>query len=164
MDESQALLKERLSDLADEEKVQAYMDNPNMMTYGTGKYVGVAMNRAGLHNVAEMIKGYAEVTLEQVCEWNPEVIFVQDRYIDDLDIIKSDPGWAEVDAVKNNKLYVAPEYTKLWGHPCPESYILGELWLAKTFYPDRFEDVDLDAMVEDFYQTFYGISYSGEEL
>jgi iron complex transport system substrate-binding protein len=66
-----------------------------------------------------------------------------------------------VDAVKAGKVYVTPEYVKPWGHPCPESIGLGELWMAVKLYPDRFKDIDLAAYVDDFYTTFYGVPYSG---
>lgn len=165
INKTQTMLAERLSGLAAKDKVQAYMANPKggLQTYGTGKYVGVAMNHAGLHNVAETIKGYTTVSIEQVYKWNPQVIFVQDRYKSTLDEIKNTPSWAEIDAVKNGKLYMAPEYTKIWGHPTPESIILGELWLAKTFYPDRFADINLDERVQNFYKTYYGVPYTEDK-
>ena len=64
-------------------------------------------------------------------------------------------------AVRNHKVFITPEYVKPWGHPCPESIGLGELWMAKKLYPDKFADIDIQAYVNDFYQTFYGIPYTG---
>lgn len=46
-----------------------------------------------------------------------------------------------------------PEYAKAWGYPMPEALALGEVWLAKALYPQRFQDVDLDKMVNDYYQN-----------
>lgn len=54
---------------------------------------------------------------------------------------------------------MAPDYAKPWGNPTPESMALGEIWLAKTLYPDHFQDVDMDALVNDYYKTFYGVPY-----
>lgn len=156
---SRALLAEKMKDLDPKQRVKVFMANPDMYTYGTGKYVGAALEHAGAHNVAEALKGYVQANMEQVTAWNPEVIFVQSRYAPVLDQIRSDPAWREIDAVKNGRLYIAPDYTKPWGHPCPESIILGEIWLARRFYPERMKDVDLDAMVRDFYRTFYGVDY-----
>lgn len=157
--ENRVIVGEHLQEIAPEERINVYMANPNMNTYGTGKYVGAAMNRAGAHNVAEAVKGYAQVSMEQVATWNPEVIFVQSRYANLLQEIEKDPAWREIDALKNGRLLMAPEYVKPWGHPCPESMALGELWLAKTLYPEAFEDIDLDSMVQDFYREFYGVDY-----
>ncbi|WP_215830727.1 ABC transporter substrate-binding protein [Pelorhabdus rhamnosifermentans] len=146
----------------DAKRVTAYMANPDMYTYGTGKYMGVMMERAGTHNVAETINGYSQVTLEQVMQWNPEIIFVQSRYAKLANEIRTSPAWQNIAAVKNGKVLVAPEYTKPWGHPCPESMALGELWLAKTFYPQLFADIDMKQKVNEFYTEFYGVPYTGQ--
>jgi iron complex transport system substrate-binding protein len=157
---NRAIATDRLKSVKPEDRVRVYMTNPNMYTYGTGRYVGVALNRAGAHNVAEELGGYVQVSVEQIANWDPEVIFVQSRYGNLLDEIRNDPSWKDIDAVKSGKLILTPEYVKPWGHPCPESMALGEIWLAKTFYPDIFKDVDVDAMVRDFYQNFYGVPYT----
>ena len=44
----------------------------------------------------------------------------------------------------------------------PEALALGEVWLAKALYPQRFQDVDLDKMVNDYYQKFYRTSYKAD--
>lgn len=153
------IVAQHLKKVPEEKRIRVYMANENMNTYGTGKYVGVAMEKAGAKNVAETLNGYRQVTVEQVVAWNPEVIFVQSRYAKVLDEIKSDKRWASIDAVKNGRLLIAPEYTKPWGNPTPESIALGEIWLAKTLYPEAFKGVDLDGMVSYFYKNFYGIEY-----
>ncbi|ASR46046.1 hypothetical protein B4V02_04760 [Paenibacillus kribbensis] len=160
---NRAIVAKHLNEVPENSRIKVYMANEKMYTYGTGKYVGVAMAKAGARNVAETIKGYKQVSVEQVAQWNPEVIFVQSRYKSVLDDIKKDKAWAAIDAVKNNKLIIAPDYTKPWGNPTPESMALGEIWLAKTLYPEAFKEVDLDAMVQSFYQKFYGIAYKEQE-
>lgn len=159
--QNRKIVAQHLADVPEEQRIRVYMANENMNTYGTGKYVGVAMEKAGAKNVAETIKGYQQVTVEQVASWNPSVIFVQSRYASVLDDIKADKAWAEIDAVKNGRLLIAPDYTKPWGNPTPESIALGEIWLAKTLYPDVFKDVNLDEMVQYFYKNFYGVDFKG---
>lgn len=141
------------------ERVTVYNANPDLYTYGTGKYTGVMIDRAGGVNVAENINGYKQVTMEEVLKWNPEVIIIQDRYVDVAATINSDPAWAPITAVKNKKVIITPEYVKPWGHATPESMALGELWMAKTLYPDKFADVDMDTMANEFYQKFYRVPY-----
>jgi iron complex transport system substrate-binding protein len=154
------IVSDHLAAVPEEKRIRVYMANENMYTYGTGKYVGSAMARAGAKNVAEALHGYKQVTPEQVAAWNPDVIFVQSRYASILEQIKTSPAWSEINAVKSGRLYMAPDYTKPWGNPTPESIALGEVWLAKTLYPEAFQDIDMEALVEDFYHTFYGISYT----
>lgn len=53
------------------------MANPDLNTYGSGKYTGLMMKHAGALNVAAAtVKGARRVSLEQILQWNPEVIFV----------------------------------------------------------------------------------------
>ena len=159
IEKNRELVKTNIESIPKDKKVKVYIANPDMYTYGTGKYVGCAIEKAGGYNVAQSLKGYKQAKIEEIIKWNPEVIFVQSRSKSVLDEIKNDPAWKDISAVKNNKLIVAPDYVKPWGHPCPESMALGEIWLAKTLYPENFKNVDLDKLVQEFYKNFYGIDY-----
>lgn len=149
----------RTTSIPRSERIRVYNANPDLYTYGTGKYTGVMIDRAGGVNVAEEINGYKQVTMEQILEWNPDVIIIQDRYAAEAENIKSNPAWAPINAVKNNKIIITPEYVKPWGHATPESMALGEVWMAKILYPDKFADVDMDTLADEFYQKFYGVPY-----
>jgi iron complex transport system substrate-binding protein len=160
--EKRSIVGDKLLDIPENKRVTCYMANPNLYTYGSGKYVGVIMARAGGINVARDIDGYKAVNMEQIIKWNPAVIFVQDRYADQVyPQVTKDPLWKNIKAVKTNRVYITPEYVKPWGHPCPESMALGELWMAKKLYPKRFQDVDISKIVQEFYKTFYGVPYKG---
>lgn len=149
----------RLGDISQEKRVTCYMAYPQLNTMGTGKYAQVAMHRAGGRNVAELIDGYRPVSMEQVLKWDPEVIFIQDRYEPLVNEIKKGSAWQPIRAVKNDRIYLCPPYVKPWGHSVPESVALGEFWMAKKLYPDKFKDIDLPKMVDNFYRIFYGIPY-----
>lgn len=154
-------VSERIADIPQQERVKAYMANPDLTTYGSGKYTGVMMEHAGAYNVAaETIKGYKQVSLEQIISWNPEVIFIQDRYPKVVDEINQDPRWQVIDAVKNKRVYLMPEYAKAWGYPMPEAMAIGELWMAKKLYPAKFADIDIDKAANAWYKQFYRTSYS----
>lgn len=138
------------------EKVRVYMANPDLNTYGSGKYTGLMMQHAGAMNVAAAtVKGARQVSLEQVLQWNPQVIFVQDRYPEVVKQITRAPQWQAIDAVKNHRVWLMPEYAKAWGYPMPEALAIGELWMAKKLYPERYKNVDVDAQAQDYYQRFY---------
>lgn len=154
------LLIERLGDIPQDKRVRVYMANPDLATYGSGKYIGLMMQYAGAMNVASAtIKGHKQVSLENVLQWNPQVIFVQSRYAPVVNAIYSDQGWKEILAVKNHQVFLMPEYVKAWGHPTPEAMALGELWIAKKLYPQKFEDINLDKLVNDYYLKFYNKPY-----
>lgn len=146
--------------IPEREKVRVYMANPDLNTYGSGKYTGLMMAHAGAVNVAAAtVKGARQVSLEQVLQWNPQVIFVQDRYPQVVQQIVSDPAWQAIDAVKHHRVWLMPEYAKAWGYPMPEALAVGELWMAKKLYPARYKEVDIDARAADFYRRFYRVSW-----
>jgi iron complex transport system substrate-binding protein len=99
--------------------------------------------------------------MEDVLQWDPQVIFVQDRFAGVADLIRKDPAWQAISAVRDGRVDVTPEYVKPWGHPLPEALALGELWMAKSLYPERFADIDMQSRADAFYREFYGIAYIG---
>lgn len=156
---SRKQVADRLADITPAQRVPVYMANPDLHTYGHGKYTGLMMERAGAHNVADALAGFTQVTMEDVLKWNPAVIFVQERYPDLVKEIDSSPAWSTVDAVKTHKVYLMPEYAKAWGYPMPEAMALGELWMAKILYPERFADIDMQSEADAYYRQFYGVDY-----
>jgi len=150
----------RLKDIADSQRIRVYMANPELTTYGSGKYTGLMMRHAGAINVAAAsISGYKQVSMEQVLSWNPQVIFVQDRYPDVVKQLYADPAWAAIDAVKHRRVYLMPEYAKAWGYPMPEALAIGELWMAKKLYPQHFSDIDINQRANAYYQRFYRLAW-----
>lgn len=145
-----------VADIPEAQKVRVYMANPDLNTYGSGKYTGLMMQHAGAMNVAAAtVRGARQVSLEQVLQWNPQVIFVQDRYPEVVTQIVNDPQWQAIDAVKHHRVWLMPEYAKAWGYPMPEALAIGELWMAKKLYPARYQNVDVDAQAQDYYRRFY---------
>ena len=154
--QQRALVADRLRDLPEDQRVRVYMANPDLTTYGSGKYTGLMMQHAGALNVAAKdIQGFKQVSIEDVLKWNPAVIFVQERYPEVVQQILSSPQWQGIDAVKNKRVYLMPEYAKAWGYPMPEALALGELWMAKKLYPQRFSDVNLQQRVDAYYRQYY---------
>jgi len=158
------MVSERLQSVTPQQRVRVYMANPDLTTYGSGKYTGLMMNHAGAFNVAEStVKGFKQVSMEQVIAWNPQVIFVQDRYPEVVTDIEHDPKWQVIDAVKNHRDYLMPEYAKAWGYPMPEALAIGELWMAKKLYPQKFSDIDMQKQADAYYQRFYRTDYVAQQ-
>lgn len=160
--EKRGIIDERTAELPQDGRTSMYMANPDMHTYGSGKYTGVIMELAGGLNVAREVDGYAKVEMEQVLSWDPDVVIVQDRYEEVADQIREDPAWRTVSAVAQDRVVVTPEYVKPWGHPVPESVALGELWMAKVLHPDLFEDIDMQQEAQAFYHEFYRTDFVGQ--
>ena len=133
--------------------------------------------------------GLTKVNIEELLSLKPDVVFVTNyapadmvKQIEDaglavvaislLDVppeeavkmnpvVKDEP--AAIDAVKNGRIYLMPEYAKAWGYPMPEAMALGELWMAKELYPERFEDVDMQKEADAYYKEFYRTDYSAAQ-
>ncbi|WP_291953373.1 ABC transporter substrate-binding protein [Campylobacter sp.] len=156
---SQKILKEKVAKI-DKNKVRLYVANPDFHTYGAGKYVNVMFSRAGGENVCEKeFKGFKQISPETLIYLNPSMIFVQHRYPNVIDELKSNKLISNLLAIKDNKIFYMPEYAKAWGYATPEAMAIGEFWVAKTLYPEYFKDFDLDSLVQTYYQKFYRTSY-----
>lgn len=88
--------------------------------------------------------------------------FCPDRYPQVVTQIQNDPNWQGIDAVKNHRVWLMPEYAKARGYPMPEALAIGELWMAKKLYPDAYKDVDVDAQAHDYYQRFYRVNWQSD--
>lgn len=47
MDKGRKMVSDRLQSVPENERVRAYMANPELTTYGSGKYTGLMMAHAG---------------------------------------------------------------------------------------------------------------------
>lgn len=120
-------------------------------------------------NVAEVEakggSGMSNVSMEQVLKWNPDVILswgvdAGGAY----DLIRTDPDWSNINAVKNNKVYETPRSPFNWfDRPPSVNRFLGLKWLAATLYPDYYE-VDLNSEVKNFYSLFYHVELSDNDV
>jgi iron complex transport system substrate-binding protein len=109
--------------------------------------------------------GMTDVSLEQVLKWDPEVIISWDTTIRGgaYEDIISNPGWREIQAVKDGRVYIMPNEPWAWcDRPPGVNRILGIHWLANLLYPDIY-DIDIIAEVQDFFKNFYGLDLSEDE-
>ena len=103
-------------------------------------------------------KGWSQVSLEQIFAWDPDVIFVVSYNARSDDVVfglRTDRNWQAVRALKTGKLYAFAGDFHSWDQP-DSRWILGLTWMAQRLYPERFKEIDMIAMVRDFYRTAYG--------
>ncbi|MBR2836230.1 MAG: ABC transporter substrate-binding protein [Coriobacteriales bacterium] len=162
VEESRERVLEAVGDVKDEDRVTAFVPMKDDQTYGNDKYVGCQLLRAGAINVAAAsIQGNGSYTVEQLANWDPDVIIIQDRYMDLYEEFTTDPRFTEIRAVKEGNVLLAPYWTKPWGNPDTDSMALGELWLAHKFYPEAVPAEEVQERAEKFYKDFYGIEFTG---
>lgn len=161
--QSRKMVEDTIKDIDDKDLKRVFVANENDQTYGNDKYVGCQLLRAGAKNVAsEEITGYKPYSVEQLYKWNPEIIIVQDRYPEVLEMIKTDAKYKDLDAVKNDQIIEAPYWTKPFGNPDTDSIALGELYLAHKFYPEKISKETVEKRAQEFYEKFYGKEFTGK--
>ena len=173
-EEAQALLDENEETVSFLEETVGGLEKPAvylggnssfLSTAGSKMYQNTLIEMGGGENVAAAIEDdyWAEVSYEQILEWNPQVIVIVPEAEYTKDDVLSDPQLADVDAVKNQQVYEMPSSFEAWDSPVP-SAMLGSLWMASVLHEDAYS---LDQFKDDaagFYKTFYGVDIDRDLL
>lgn len=113
-------------------------------------------------NISAPLLG-AQVSIEQIINWNPDVIMAADKNF--YDSVYSNPNWAEIKAVKDKQVYLIPNDPFYWYHRSPGvNIVMGIPWTAKILYPDKFKDLDLKSLTKEFYSKFYHYDLTDNEV
>lgn len=172
-DEIYALVQERVSTLEAEERTRVFFlyqyTDTSILTSGGSFFGQWWADATGCINVAEeiMTDNGITVNLEQVYAWDPELIFITNfTTAQPEDIINSSIGsydWSEIEAVKTGRVYKMPlgiyrSYTP--GADAPVTL----LWMAKTVYPELFEDIDIKQTAREYYKELFGVELSDAQI
>ncbi len=144
-------------------KVYYVTDNP-LNTEGKDSIVTSWIETAGGVNVAAEngITGLtATISLENIIQWNPDVIIIRDAK--NKDLILKNPAWQGINAVKQGQLYVNPKGVNVWSARSADG-ALQPLWAAKRLYPDLFTAINVEEETRNFYKEYYHYDLSDEEL
>jgi len=142
-----------------------YARGPNgLQTAEPGSGAAASIDAAGAINVAASL-GVGQrvmVTPQQVRDWNPDVILVEERGF--FTRMMRDPAWRGLRAVRNKKVVLEPAQPFGWiDDPPGVNRLVGLYWLSGLFYPDNAQD-DLRALMVDFYEKFYGIKVTDAQV
>ena len=140
-----------------------YARGPRGLSTGLGGSINVETIEMLSRNVAgETQGGLANVSIEQILLWNPDVIVTIDQEF--AASVRSDPSWASVKAVRDNRVHLSPKMPFGWvDFPPSVNRLIGLWWLAKILYPERFPE-DLRALTQDFYTRFYHVTPSAAQI
>ena len=119
------------------------------------------IRRAGGENVAAGLKGFwADVSPEQVALWDPDVIFLGSSWGNfGVEEVYRNSQFQTVTAVKKRRVFTFPSNVGWWDFPPPHC-VLGIVWAAKAMYPERFADVDMLRIADDFYAKYRGHTFT----
>jgi len=140
-----------------------YARGPRGLVTGLGGSINVETIELLARNVAGKTQGgLANVSIEQVLLWNPDVIVTIDQ--DFAANVRGDPAWAAVAAVKNGRVHLSPKMPFGWvDFPPSVNRLIGLWWLGKILYPDLFKE-DLRELTRDFYEKFYHVTPTAEQI
>ncbi|MGD9783279.1 MAG: iron ABC transporter substrate-binding protein [Hyphomicrobiaceae bacterium] len=123
------------------------------------------IERAGGRNVAEAQdgrKGLARASIEQIIVTNPDTILTWEPQF--YAAVLKDPLWAGIDAVRRQRVFLAPTAPFGWiDRPPSLNRVMGLRWLPGLFYPELFNR-DLRVLTREFYELFYHVSPTDEEI
>ncbi len=122
------------------------------------------LGAVGARNVADAAgKGsLANVSLEQVLSWNPDVILTLDANA--RSAIVKDPSWAGIGAVQKGRVYHTPTVPFGWFDSPPGiNRLVGVPWLVSVLYPGK-SSGNLAATVRSFYKLFYHVELTDQQL
>jgi iron complex transport system substrate-binding protein len=162
-------INSKVSEIPDDEKARVYYaEGPTgLKTDPTDSVHSQVIELCGGVNVADCPLtpgiGMTEVSMEQIIEWQPEVIITSNAQF--YSSVYSDSLWTDVDAVKNERVYLVPTNPFCWiDRPPGPHVILGTAWTAKSLYPELFEDMDMEQLTRDFYSQFFHYELTDGEL
>ena len=152
------MIQQRVASLDDSERTRAlflfqYSDSA-MITSGRhffGQYWATAAGGINVAGELEADNSNATINMEQVYEWNPDVIYI-------TNFTPTQP-----EAVQDGRVHKLPLGSYRTYTPSTDTPMT-LLWMAKTMYPDLFADIDLEQQVKDYYQEIYGVALSDEDV
>lgn len=123
------------------------------------------IERAGGINVVEGLRekgGIVNVSPEQVIAWAPDTIITLDPGF--RRSVADKPAWAPVPAVRDRRVFLAPNLPYGFIDAPPSlNRLIGLTWLLHTLYPDKASG-NLRDQVRAFYHLFYQVEPNDAEL
>ncbi|MCI2106370.1 MAG: ABC transporter substrate-binding protein [Intestinimonas sp.] len=172
-DDVYQMIQQRVSSLTDTQRARIFVlfqySDTTMLSSGKNFFGQWWCDAVGAVNVGEELTtdNSVQVNMEQVYAWNPDVVLVTNfTSAQPENLYHNTIGsydWSGVAAIQNQRVYKMPlglyrGYTP--GVDTPVTL----LWLAKTVYPDLFQDIDVTAKAKDYYKTVFGVDLTDEQV
>lgn len=154
-DDALSALSDTLKD-ADKPSVYLAGNSSYLSTAGAEMYQNTLLENAGCTNAAASVTDtyWAEISYEQLLEWNPEYIVIVPAASYTAEDILNDEALSGLSAVQNGQVYAMPADYESWDSPVPSAF-MGSLWIASQIHGDLYSEADYAETLKDFYETFY---------
>ena len=165
-------VQERVKDLSDAERERVFFlfqyNDSTITTSGKHFFGQWWADAVGAKNVGEEMEtdNSTAVSMEQIYAWNPARILITNfNPAQPADLLNNTIGaydWSEVEAVKTGKVNKMP-LGMYRSYTCGVDTPVTLIWMAKTVYPDLFEDFDITAETQAYYKAVFGIDLTVEQ-
>jgi len=165
--EAQDEINKRLADIPEDQRKKVLMIGHYSDTNFTlGGFSDYWISVTGGINVGKGTQG--NVNMEQVYSWAPDIMFIStlsDFFPEDFynNTTVEGADWSGVPAVINKQVYKFPLGMHRWWPPSTDAP-LSLWWIAKTTYPEKFEDINIDEKIKEYYKKFYGMDLTDEDV
>ena len=164
-----AMVQERLSAVPEANRPRVYhsvneavrTDIPGTLSF---EVLAAAGCRNAVTSAAELrLDGNKGMTtVEQIYVWDPDVILSTEPAA--TAYFKTDEKFSGLRAVREGRVYQLPVGISRWAHPGSVESPLAVLYIAWLLYPDRFTDLDMAGEVRTFYERFFSMELSEEDV
>jgi iron complex transport system substrate-binding protein len=141
-----------------------YARGPAGLETGLGGSINIeSLDVMGVRLVsADTPGGLATVSIEQVLQWDPEVIITIDQTF--AASVRDNPLWKSVRAVRDGRVHLSPKLPFGWvDFPPGVNRLPGLWWLGSKLFPALFQE-DLRSITRDFYRRFYQVDASDAQV
>ena len=155
-------IKERVSGIPEDKRTRVFIeDGGSISERKISPHIKTCEQAGGIQLGADLyVAGQKTVEVEWIIEQNPEVIVAEGRgggyetedvshFKAHYDEILGVPGFDQIKAVQDNRVYIT---TIRFGMALKSP--IGTVYMAKWFYPDLFEDLDPQAMHQEYVDKF----------
>lgn len=132
-------IKETATKIKDKKKVYFEIGStPSLYSFGNKTFLNEMLETIGAENVFAKEEGWISPSEESVISANPDVILTNEGYIENAtDAIKKRPGFENVNAVKNNQVFLVDKNTTSRGS---QNIVKALKEMAKDIYPDEYKE------------------------
>ena len=173
-DKCVGVVEDKVSEIPEDDKPKVFLDKSNVdsiserKTYSEGTGIHQLCEFAGGNNMAitaELVGPYSTIDTEKILEQNPGVIVGLSRRggykTDDESGMEEEykriielPGFGNITAVEDGRVYLMDGSISFGS-----VYPVGLAYMAKWFYPEEFEDLDPQAIHQEYVDKFCGIDF-----
>ncbi len=156
------LVGERVGALPEGERQTMYLEGyTDFKTVSAGSGGGQMCVMAGGRNIAsDLVGAYPKVDTEWVIAQNPDLVIKAASGSYDnisepdaiLNGIVSRPGWADMDAVRNDRVHILT--SDIYTGP---RYVVGGAYMAQWLYPNLFADLNPSGIHQEYLERFQGM-------